>query len=44
MAAPFAHAGTRLRFQTLVSRPYVHLTLEVMRAFGVHASVEHAMP
>ena len=35
MAAPFARADTRLRFDTLVSRPYLDLTLNAMRAFGV---------
>ena len=35
MAAPFAAAGRRLRFGSLVSRPYLQLTLDVMRAFGV---------
>ncbi|MGO9750623.1 MAG: 3-phosphoshikimate 1-carboxyvinyltransferase [Solirubrobacteraceae bacterium] len=44
MAAPLARSPTRLRFKTLVSRPYLELTLEVMRAFGVRASVEqHAV-
>jgi 3-phosphoshikimate 1-carboxyvinyltransferase len=35
MAAPFARADTRLRFDTLVSKPYLELTLNAMRAFGV---------
>lgn len=35
MAAGFARAPTRLRFETLVSRPYLTLTLDVMRSFGV---------
>jgi 3-phosphoshikimate 1-carboxyvinyltransferase len=35
MAAPLARAETRLRFASLVSRPYLGLTLGVMRAFGV---------
>jgi 3-phosphoshikimate 1-carboxyvinyltransferase len=36
LAAPYAAADTTLSFRdgTLVSRPYVELTLEVMRAFG----------
>jgi 3-phosphoshikimate 1-carboxyvinyltransferase len=37
MAAPLARAPTHLRFGELVSRPYVRLTLETMRAFGVQA-------
>ena len=40
MAAPFARADTRLRFETLVSRPYLDLTLNAMRAFGVEADVQ----
>ncbi len=40
MAAPFARANTRLCFETLVSRPYLDLTLNAMRAFGVEAEVE----
>lgn len=40
MAAPFAKADTRLRFDTLVSRPYLDLTLNAMRAFGVEAEAE----
>ncbi len=40
MAAPFARANTRLRFEKLVSRPYLDLTLNAMRAFGVEAEVD----
>ncbi len=40
MAAPLASNPTRLSFETLVSRSYLSLTLEVMGAFGVHPSVE----
>ena len=40
LAAPFARADTRLRFDTLVSRPYLNLTLDAMRAFGLEAEVE----
>ena len=40
MAAPFARADTRLRFDTLVSKPYLDLTLNAMRAFGVDAEVD----
>jgi len=40
MAAPFARADTRLRFETLVSKPYLDLTLDAMRAFGVEADVQ----
>jgi 3-phosphoshikimate 1-carboxyvinyltransferase len=40
MAAPFAKAATRLRFDTLVSKPYLDLTLDAMRAFGVEVEVE----
>lgn len=40
MAAPFSRADTRLSFETLVSRPYLDLTLNAMRAFGVEAEVE----
>ena len=40
MAAPFARADTRLCFATLVSRPYLDLTLNAMSAFGVEADVE----
>ena len=39
MAAPFARADTRLSFDTLVSKPYLDLTLDAMRAFGVDADV-----
>jgi 3-phosphoshikimate 1-carboxyvinyltransferase len=35
MAAPLARAPSTLTFDTLVSRPYLDLTLDVMRAFGV---------
>lgn len=40
MAAPLARTETRLRFETLVSRPYLELTLQTMRAFGVEAALE----
>ncbi len=40
MAAPFAREDTTLQFQTLVSRPYLELTLEAMRAFGATPRVE----
>jgi 3-phosphoshikimate 1-carboxyvinyltransferase len=40
MAAPFARADTRLRFDTLVSKPFLDLTLSAMRAFGVEVGVE----
>jgi 3-phosphoshikimate 1-carboxyvinyltransferase len=40
MAAPFARADTRLRFDTLVSGPYLDLTVNAMRAFGVEVDVE----
>ena len=40
MAAPFARADTRLHFDTLVSKPYLELTLSAMRAFGVDVDVE----
>jgi 3-phosphoshikimate 1-carboxyvinyltransferase len=39
MAAPFARADTRLCFNTLVSKPYLDLTLNAMRAFGIDAEV-----
>ena len=39
MSAPFAQADTRLRFETLVSRPYLDLTVNAMRAFGVVTEV-----
>ncbi len=35
IAAPFARTATTLRFETLVSRPYLELTVDAMRAFGV---------
>jgi len=39
LAAPYARRDIRLTFkaETLVSRPYIELTLEVMRAFGAEA-------
>ena len=39
MAAPYAARDVTLRFEggELVSRPYVDLTLDVMRAFGARA-------
>ncbi len=40
MAAPFARADTRLSFETLVSKPYLDLTLDAMRGFGVEADVQ----
>lgn len=40
MAAPFARRDTRLHFDTLVSKPYLDLTLNAMRAFGVGVEVE----
>jgi 3-phosphoshikimate 1-carboxyvinyltransferase len=40
MAAPFARADTRLCFETLVSKPYLDLTVDAMRAFGVEADVQ----
>ncbi|MGH2928026.1 MAG: 3-phosphoshikimate 1-carboxyvinyltransferase, partial [Solirubrobacteraceae bacterium] len=39
MAAPFARADTRLRFDALVSKPYLDLTLDAMRAFGIEVDV-----
>lgn len=36
MAAPYARQPTMLRFGALVSAAYLRLTLDVMRAFGVH--------
>lgn len=38
-AAPYAERDVELRFRdgTIVSRPYIDLTLEVMRDFGAHA-------
>ena len=35
MAAPFSRADTRLRFDTLVGKPYLDLTVNAMQAFGV---------
>jgi 3-phosphoshikimate 1-carboxyvinyltransferase len=35
LAAPLAQAPTTLRFGALVSRPYIDLTIAMMRAFGV---------
>ena len=35
MAAPFARAPSSLRFGELVSAPYLELTVDMMRAFGV---------
>jgi 3-phosphoshikimate 1-carboxyvinyltransferase len=35
MAAPFAGTPSSLRFGALVSAPYLELTIDVMRAFGV---------
>jgi 3-phosphoshikimate 1-carboxyvinyltransferase len=35
MPAPFARARSSLRFGALVSAPYLELTVDVMRAFGV---------
>ncbi len=44
MAAPLAAGRTRLCFDTLVSRPYLQLTLDVMGAFGVVAPTdEHSV-
>lgn len=40
MAAPLAHAATTLRFNTVVSRPYLELTAATMRAFGVGAAMD----
>jgi 3-phosphoshikimate 1-carboxyvinyltransferase len=40
MAAPFARADSRLHFDTVVSKSYLDLTLDAMRAFGVQAKVE----
>jgi 3-phosphoshikimate 1-carboxyvinyltransferase len=39
MAAPLARTTTTLRFDTVVSRPYLDLTSATMRAFGVSAGV-----
>ncbi len=43
LAAPYAAADTTLGFRdgTLVSRPYIELTLELMRAFGAEADWTH---
>ena len=40
MAAPLARAPMRLRFADVVSRPYVTLTIEAMRAFGVDVQAQ----
>lgn len=40
LAAPLARAPTRLRFDRIVSRPYLALTIEAMRAFGVEVASE----
>lgn len=40
LAAPFARADTRLWFDTLVSKPYLDLTLDAMAAFGVRVGRE----
>ncbi len=40
MAAPYSRADTRLCFETLVSRPYLDLTLNAMRSFGVETEVQ----
>ncbi len=39
MAAPFARSDSHLEFDTVVSRPYLDLTLNAMRAFGVDVEV-----
>jgi 3-phosphoshikimate 1-carboxyvinyltransferase len=39
LAAPFAREITRLHFDTVVSRPYLELTFDAMRAFGVEPDV-----
>jgi 3-phosphoshikimate 1-carboxyvinyltransferase len=39
MAAPFARTETRLCFDVVVSKPYLDLTLDAMRAFGVEVEV-----
>jgi len=45
LAAPYARDGVRLRLTTaLVSRPYIELTLAVMRAFGVDVPGEAGGP
>jgi 3-phosphoshikimate 1-carboxyvinyltransferase len=38
MAAPFARRSTALNFDALVSAPFLRLTLDAMRAFGVEVS------
>ncbi|MGH2877382.1 MAG: 3-phosphoshikimate 1-carboxyvinyltransferase [Solirubrobacteraceae bacterium] len=43
IAAPLARAPTRLRFDRLVSRPYLALTIEAMRAFGVGVTRESGL-
>jgi 3-phosphoshikimate 1-carboxyvinyltransferase len=44
LAAPLARTGMRLRFESLVSRPYLELTAAVMSAFGVNAELgEHSV-
>lgn len=43
MAAPYARTDTRLHFDTLVSRPYLDLTLDAMRAFGIEPDVRSDM-
>ena len=40
MAAPFARTDTRLRFDRLVSKPYLELTFDAMRAFGVEPVID----
>ncbi len=40
MAAPLARGATTLRFRTLVSAPYLELTLDAMRAFGAEVRRE----
>jgi len=39
MAAPFATEPTRLHFDTVVSRRYLDLTFDAMRAFGIEPDV-----
>ena len=39
MAAPFAHRDSYLEFDTVVSRSYLDLTLDAMKAFGVPVEV-----
>jgi 3-phosphoshikimate 1-carboxyvinyltransferase len=44
MSAPFARADTRLRFDRVVSKPYLDLTFDAMRAFGVSTEADdHAI-